>query len=159
MKLVALTILASSVLALAACSSSSSATPAAPSAEYVGTYVFHSGSIVLTCQGAPQPMSYDLTNVDGAGHAGTFTDDATGDATFHHKDDNNCEFAFTVSGSSASTSGGTCTTIPDGHGGLSTWTVDKMTFTPTPDGEGITVQGNGTLGGCPMTINGTAGRQ
>ncbi len=161
MKLLVRTILASSVLALAACSSSSPSSPSSstPSAHYVGTYVFQSGTIALTCEGAPQPISYDLTNVDGSGHAGTFTDTATGNTTFLHKDDNDCEFDFTVDGDSASTSGGTCATIPDGHGGLSTWIVGTMTFTPTPDGDGIAVQGDGTLGGCPMTIHGTAGRQ
>ena len=158
MKVSIRTVVVASLLSLAACSSSSSSGPA-PTAPYVGTYVFQSGTIVLSCQGAQQPITYDLTNEGGTGQAGTFTDNATGDVTFHHKDINDCEFDFTIDGDSASTSGGTCTTIPNGQGGFSTWVVGTMTFTPAADGQTIAVQGDGTLGGCPMTINGTAGRQ
>jgi hypothetical protein len=157
MNLIARAVFASSLVTVAACSGASSSSPV-PSAQYVGWYVFQSGTIEMTCQGAPQPISYDLTNEGGSGQPGHFTNTATGDTTFHHEDINDCQFDFTVDGDSASTSGGTCTTIPNGQGGYSTWVVGTMTFTPSSDGESISVQGDGTLGGCPMTVQGVAGR-
>jgi hypothetical protein len=160
MNVIARLSLASALFALAACGDSSSGSPddpseSGPSAAYVGKYVFRSGTIHIDCPHAP-PIVYGLTHAV-MGAPGYFTDTATGPKTFHHVDDNDCQFDFVVSGGSASTSGGSCQ-VPDGMGGTTTYTVTTLAFQPD-DGGGIGVNGTGTIGECPMTIQGVTARE
>jgi hypothetical protein len=139
---------------LGACGGSSSSTRA--SDEYAGKFVFQMGAVNVNCGGG-QSFMYDLAH-EAQGQPGYFTDTVTGDTTFHHVDVNGCQFDFTVSDGSATTSGGSCQ-VPNGMGGTTTYDVHTLTFQPTADGKGLVVNGDGSIGGCPMTIGGTTTRQ
>jgi hypothetical protein len=151
----AVAVVASFVLA---CGSpdSSDETTSSVSSPFVGHYTFASGSIVLSCQGAP-PMALDLTQMADGKPMHYFDDTKTGDSTFHHVDSNQCQFDFHVDGSVATVSGTACT-VPDGRGSTTTWQADFLRFTLQPD-DTLKIESKGTWGGCPTVLDGIARRQ
>ena len=147
---------------LAGCGSSGGTSGGDPTAPFVGTWTYSSGSIVpMMCSAGLSVPSFDLS-----GDPMTVTKDGNMVAAAIKGNGLMCNVNFTVSGSIATaTAGQTCTVMVNaGTLGTITGLVTISTFTLTVSGDMLSMAMTGTAtaeGGaltCPTTASGSATR-
>jgi len=104
------------VSTLAACSGP--ARVADTTTEFVGKWIYQSGStILIDCPNTPE-QSIDLSRVPPANQPAYFSLASSGVDTLHEIDARGCQYDWTVAGDVATAaSGQSCATFPDGRGG------------------------------------------
>jgi hypothetical protein len=138
------------------CASSSGS--ADPSGKFVGGWVYQPGSVTtLSCPGQPA-MTVDMANTPPSGAAAHFTLSQKSAGIVHELDDLGCEFDWNVEGDAlTSHTTNTCSKLPDGRGGMRTFTLVDGSTKSTSDGKTMVIDIKGHAdGACDLAVKGTA---